>query len=114
MQRKLSGNAMLEVVVDHSDRAADRRDVAKSTKNGRGLIKQFRRLIFGENLILNKFSYQGDENDGIGISKFGSSATSKHKIPPKFGVVYCDESGQLYRIDRLTDEFIPIVSSSSA
>jgi hypothetical protein len=113
MRKGLSGDLILKVAVDHSDRSANGGDVPARAKHIHGIIQQFRHLILGENLRGNELPQQSDENGGTGVTKLMGTAASKHDKSPRFGVVWCDESGRLYRIDRETDQYIPLSISDA-
>jgi hypothetical protein len=111
--RKLRSSATLEIVVDNSDSATNGRYVSKLSEGISGIIEQFRGLILCQDILVDELSKQRDQDCGTGIAKLVCSTTSKHDNLPKFGAVFCDEDGRLYRIDRKTDQYVPLTASDA-
>jgi hypothetical protein len=91
-------------IIEHPHCASNGANVTRWRQNARGLLDHIRRLVLSKNPVLDELSQEGV----TGVTKFVGSAASKHKEPPKYGVVWCDEAGRLYRIDRATDQYVPI------
>lgn len=109
MPKNLSGDAIFKVI-EQPHCSGDRTCVASGAEKVRRLLDGFRRLVFREDSDFDQLAHQSDKDRTAEVTKFVRATASEHKRSPRFGVVHCDEAGNLYRIDRATDQYVPLVS----
>ena len=116
MPRSLSGHAVLNVV-QQPHCSGDGAGVAGRAEHSSSIIEQFRRLILGQRSGADELSDQGNNHGAANVPEFMRSAASEHVKPSKLRAVFCDDDGQLYRVDPKSGKFAPITArafSSSA
>jgi hypothetical protein len=116
MRKSLSSDAVFNIV-QQSHCAGDGASVTGRAEHSSRIIEQFRHLILGERSGADELSNQSNNHSAANVTEFMRSAASEHVKSSNLRTVFCDDDGQLYRIDPKTGKFVPItvcVSSSSA
>jgi hypothetical protein len=105
-----SGDAALNVV-KILECGGNRADVARGSENISRILNQIRELVLGKRTVTQELPQEGNKN-GVGcIAEIVSATASKHGKSSRLRIVFCDDEGQLYRIDPQSGEYAPIPSA---